>query len=442
MLDTQQLRNAQLLVSRAKIAMLESHPFYAHILTRLQFELDESLTMPGTDTPILSATDGRRLMINPLLYVALSKDEQVSTLAHEQLHCLDGHLWRRGQRDASWANVAQDIYIYHVLRSESFAILRDNEHALTLILHKHAKRQAASGHAYDLRDFDGMFWEQIYDAITPDSQQQQSSGRQGDDDSDGQGDASQGQGQAQSNATKYGAGGCYHETNGSESRETAEQWKQWIREAGMYAKLAGAAPGRWQELVDAATPQPPFETRFFEHLKRGLGGDSSFDAFSRRAISRGEYLPQEVVEQMGETVLVNDTSGSRTSDDLSYAYGVFRSWRGLHPCVAHCVDVDTEVHWRTFDADDELPAKWQAMGRGGTAFAPLFDAIRERKLDPALVVYFTDGYLFDEDELAKVTPSCDVIWVLTGEFRKGWEPPFGEVVQVDNSLSPSKGVKT
>lgn len=426
MLDQSQRRNAELLVSRAKIAMLESHPFYAHILTRLTFELDESLVMPGTDLPIVSATDGKRILINPLRYVMLSKGEQVTTLAHEQLHCLDGHLWRRGQRDPLWANVAQDIYIYHVLRSEGFTVLADNAEALTAVLHKHAKRNAG-GFAYDLDNLTDMFWEQIYEAIVPASQSQQSSGGQGQGDDSGQ--PGQGQPQPGKDVSKY-AGGCYHEYSGTDARETAEQWKQWVREAGLYAKMAGAAPGRWQELVDAATPQPPFETRFFGHLKRGLGGDQSFDAFSRRAISRGEYLPQEVVEVMGETVLVNDTSGSRTTDDLAYAYGVFRTWRSLHPCVAHCVDMDTEAHWRTFKEDEELPVQWEAHGRGGTRFAPLFVTIREKKLDPSLIVYFTDGFLSDEDDLAEVRPECDVIWVLTGAYRRNWKPPFGQIVEV------------
>jgi predicted metal-dependent peptidase len=420
MLDDKALRHAQLIVSRAKIQMLESHPFYAHILTHLKFEFRDELPLGST-----SATDGKSVFIQPERYVALPKGEQVTVLAHEQLHCLDGHLWRSGTRDKLWANVAQDIYIYHVLKSERFDTLRDNEHALTQFLHKRAKRQPSSGYAYDLDDFAGQFWEQIYEAITPDSASQSSS-------SDGAGDGSPSQGQAQGKANGQGdgVGGCYHPQSGPAASEAREQWKQWIREAGMYAKMAGATPGRWQELVDAATPAVPFETRFFDFLKRGLEGESTFDSFARRHISRGMYLPSEIVEQMGETVLVCDTSGSRSKEDLAYAYGVFRSWRALHPCKVHVVDCDTECHWRTFEEYDELPAQWEAKGRGGTYFAPPFEEVKRRQLDISLLVFFTDGYLFDHDALSKLKPTYETMWVLTGEHDKGWKAPFGEMVKV------------
>lgn len=429
-MDERELRNAQLIVSRAKIKMLESHPFYAHILTHLRFDFRDELPMAA-----ISATDGKSVFINPTAYVALPKDEQVTVLAHEQLHCLDGHLWRSGTRDKLWANVAQDIYIYHVLKSEGFATLRDNEKALTLFLHKQAKRNVG-GYAHDLDNFAGMFWEQIYEAITPPQQSQpqpQSGGDDGDGDGqDGDGDSKgSGSGKPGGAPSSKGVGGCYHPQSGPAGVEAREQWKQWIREAGMYAKMAGANPGRWQELVDAATPRVPFETRFFDFLKRGLGGEQTFDAFSRRHLSRGMYLPSDVVEQMGETVLVCDTSGSRSREDLAYAYGVFRTWRAQHPCRVHVVDCDTECHWRTFEEFEELPAQWDVKGRGGTRFSPPFAEVARRQLDPALLIFFTDGYLFDHAELAALKPSYNVMWCLTGEYNRRWTAPFGDMVRVD-----------
>src|SRR5579864_1573215 len=133
-MDEKTAKNAQLLVSRAKIAMFESHPFYAHILTRLRVELVDQL--PGGS---VSATDGRKLYVSAEKYAALPKAEQLTVLAHEQMHCLDGHLWRRGQRDPQWSNIAQDIYIYHVLCADGFAIIKHNEVALEGILQKFAK---------------------------------------------------------------------------------------------------------------------------------------------------------------------------------------------------------------------------------------------------------------------------------------------------------------
>ena len=167
---------------------------------------------------------------------------------------------------------------------------------------------------------------------------------------------------------------------------------------------------------------------FYEFLKRGLGGDQSFDSFSRRHISRGEYMPTEVVEQMGETILVNDTSGSRTTADLAYAYGVFKAWREQHPCRVHCIDADTEcAAWRTFDEWDELPTTWEAKGRGGTTFDQPFIQAKERHIEPVALIYFTDGYNYG-DYAPK--PPYEVLWVLTGQSMKEFKPPYGTVVVV------------
>ena len=417
MLDTKQLKEVGYILSRAKIAMLEQHPFYAHILTHLKFEFVPEL--PGGS---MSATDGKCVYIVPARFLAVSKGEQVSVLAHEQMHCLDGHIWRTGPRDKIWSNIAQDIYIYHVLHSEGFATLVDNQKALTSILHKDARRRPATAIAYDLDDFVGQFWEQIYEAILPQSAAKSKP-------QSGEGDGQGGEDSPDDGVSGKQHAGCSHcYKPGKQSDDAKEEWKEWIREAGMYAKMAGAKPGRWQELVDAATPTVPFETRFYEFLKHGMGGDQSFAQFNRRFVHRGDYFPTETVEQMGETILVNDTSGSRTTEDLAYAYGVFRAYRELHPCKVHCVDADTEcAAWRTFEEWDDLPHKWEAHGRGGTTFDQPFAQAKARNIEPVVLIYMTDGYNYGD---FAPKPPYQVLWVLTGDFNKSFAPPYGTIVPV------------
>lgn len=400
---------AGMYLSRAKIQMFESHPFYGHICTKLQFRFDSDVAA--------SCTDGRNVWINPDRYVKLSKAEQVTVLAHEQLHCLDGHLWRRGKRDPFLSNVAQDIYIYHVLRSEGFAVLRDNESALSKVLAN------VAGGVYTLAGFAGKFWEQIYELIAP-ADPPQSSGSQGQD-GDGDGQSQQGSGDTGKDGE---CGHCYRESKGQQGQDDNQQWREWIREAGTFAKLAGAKPGYWSQLVKAATPTVPFETRFQEAMKRGLGGEQSFDTFARRHIHAGLYLPSEVVEQMGETVGVVDSSGSETEEDIAYALGVFRAWREQHPCIFHFVECDTEVQlWQTYDEWDELPERFEVKGRGGTEFADPFRKVEERHIAPALLVYITDG--FNHGGYAP-EPGYPVIWVLAGRYNDEFHPPYGEVVRV------------
>lgn len=410
-MDEKIAKHAQLLVSRAKISMLETHPFYAHILTHLQLDLHDEL--PGGS---VSATDGKRLLVNPTKYAGLTKGEQLTCLAHEQLHCLDGHIWRRGQRDPFFANVAQDIYTYFVLKGEGFEVLKQNEQALAAILTK-----CANG-TFTLNDFSGNFWEQIYDAIAPPPVPN--------DAATGDGEAEQSQGQSSGDQhANAGCGHCYQpSTNPAGARETAEEWKQWIREAGMYAKMAGAKAGHWNELVEAATPPVPFETRFIELLKRGLGGDQNYDSFSRRHLHNGDYFPTEVIEQMGETVAVVDTSGSRSHEDIAYALGVFRSWREMYPCRFHLVECDSDAQgWTTYEEWDTLPSKFEMHGRGGTSFEPPFHGVEERKLTPQVLIFITDGFNYGD---FAPKPLYEVLWILSGEYNDSFSPPYGTVCKV------------
>lgn len=413
-MDEKTAKHAQLLVSRAKIAMLETHPFYAYILTHLTLDLQDEL--PGGS---VSATDGKRLLINATKYATLGKDEQLTVLAHEQLHCLDGHLWRRGNRDRFYSNIAQDIYIYHLLKAEGFAVIKHNEAALSAVL-----AQYASG-TFTLDDFAGNFWEQIYDTIAPPQQQSSGSG-------DGESEQSDGQSTPQPGANDHDEAGCGHcyqpASSPAEAKEAEAEWKQWIREAGVYAKMAGARAGHWQELVEATVTPIPFETRFAELLKRGLGGDQSYDSFARRHISRGQYFPTEVVEQMGETVAVVDTSGSRSHEDIAYTLGVFRAWREMYPCRFHLVECDSQTAgWQTFEEFDTLPAKFEMHGRGGTSFEPPFREVEERKLSPQVLIFITDGFNYGD---FAPKPPYEVLWVLTGEYNDNFAPPYGTVCKV------------
>ena len=401
--DDKTLREAQMQVSRAKIAMFQRHPFYAHILTRLTFEYQEN------PRGAISATDGTHIFIDPAKYITLPKGEQVTCLAHEQLHCLDGHLWRRGQRDPFIANVAQDIYIYWLLRDEGFDTLTDNEQALSNLIAP-----------YQLFDFRGMFWEQIYEQLAQPSQQQQS-----DDDDAGDGSGSAAARGLDPGEANGATGGCYHPlpAQGAATEETKADWRQWTIDAGAYAKQAGAQAGRWEELVKAATPKVSLETHLYEFLKRGLGGDQTYDAFSRRHMSRGEYMPIDVVEAMGETVIALDTSGSVSGGDLAKALGIVCAWRELHPCRLHIVECDTECVWHTFEDYESVPTELKLHGRGGTSFAPPFAEAVAKQLDPALFIYITDGYGYEYAP----KPTYPVLWVLNGDCDRTFKPPYGEV---------------
>ena len=87
--DKSTLDAAQTAFIRARITLMASNPFYAHLVMKMPLAWMENV--PGG----VSATDGTSLIINPNVYVKLSKQEQVSVLVHEvhialQVTCFAG----------------------------------------------------------------------------------------------------------------------------------------------------------------------------------------------------------------------------------------------------------------------------------------------------------------------------------------------------------------
>jgi predicted metal-dependent peptidase len=87
------------------------------------------------------------------------------------------------------------------------------------------------------------------------------------------------------------------------------------------------------------------------------------------------------------------------------------------------VQCDTQVHSvETYGNGDILNTA--IHGRGGTAFAPAFQWVRDNAPDASALVYLTD---MDSDAWGE-PPACHVLWAATERPRHA---PFGEIVRVD-----------
>ena len=400
-LDEKVVKQAQTAFIRARIQLLQSNPFYAHLVMKLPLQwMDE----PGQ----LSKTDGSSLYINPETYLTLTKGEQVSVLVHEVLHCAALHLQRVGSRDAMRWNVAGDVYIANVIEADGLASIQLSE-------------QFLQSQGIVRANFANMTTEQIYEKLPALQQQPQSGNGKG-----------KGNGQSQSGCGHQhwnGEGGCYREPATSQERSQQEQqWRQNVIEAG---QVAGNAAGAWNELVKAAMPKPPFHVPLLEFLHRGMGGDTDWSLLNRRFLYRGIYLPQEFSQVMGEIAIAVDTSGSMdTNTQLKLAFGYIRAFREEHACKLHLVQCDhdaiAEGQYKVYEEHERLPETFNVIGRGGTSFDPPFNLMREKYVEPRVMIYITDGY----GVCSVPKPAYDVLWcVLRG--TKDFKPPLGQVIFVD-----------
>ena len=70
-----------------------------------------------------------------------------------------------------------------------------------------------------------------------------------------------------------------------------------------------------------------------------------------------------------------------------------------------------------------LPDTFEVVGRGGTSFDPPFELLREKRVEPRVMIYITDGY----GACSVTKPGYDVLWVvIKGDAT--FTPPFGQVI--------------
>ena len=98
-------------LSKAKTALILEHPFVGNIALNMPFELTE-------DIPT-AATNGERVMFNPDFCEELSDEELKFLVAHECMHPMLEHPFRRQDRDIRVWNQAGDYVINQLLVDEN-----------------------------------------------------------------------------------------------------------------------------------------------------------------------------------------------------------------------------------------------------------------------------------------------------------------------------------
>lgn len=396
-MDEKILEKARIAFVGARLDLAKKHPFWGHLVMKLDVRWVE-FEQPGTGQPGLTRTDGEHLDINPTMFMAITAAERVSVLVHEAAHCAAGHLFRCGSREPVRWNVAGDVWIANMQASDGFTIPQGCIEFFRAV-----------GIRYE--DFAGQPTEVIYEKMP---QQKQSKG--------------QGQGKGQGDGNQWNAGKCFDESHNSKARAEGEaRWKQAVIEA---SQVAGDKAGAYDELIKAAMPKPPFHLKLFDYLSRGIGGDTTWETLNRRCIHQGLYLPSDTKQVMGEIAVAVDTSGSMSSEQLTLAFGYIRAFREQHPCKLHLIQCDYDAiskgQYKLYDDYEQLPSTFKAIGRGGTQFDPPFKLLRQKRIEPRVMIYLTDGYGAVHSEKR---PHYPVLWVvLKGD--KTFQPPFGDVVQV------------
>tara|TARA_R110000868_G_scaffold261331_3_gene519419 strand:+ start:158 stop:1276 length:1119 start_codon:yes stop_codon:yes gene_type:complete len=339
-------------MQKARARVLLRHPFYGTIIMGLPMKEDR--TIPT------ACTDMKTIMYNPDFLATLPVPQVETLVAHEALHVVFKHGLRRNNRDPYMWNVACDYAINLMLVDDGFAPI-DNW-------------------LYD-RQYKGMSAEQIYDKTSEQERQRMKQARERGDDPGKMGDG-----------IPNPQDGDFKEPENmspSDKAEIERKVRQQIAQAAAMARMAGKMSAGVERLVkEILDPAVAWQDLLRDYMTRITHDNESWSRRNRRF--GNVYLPARWNQRMGEVVVIGDTSGSISNDELkrvgSEAAAIADA---VQPERIRFLWADTVVAGeQCFEAHDTITP--EPKGGGGTDMrVPLAHA---EQYEPQVVVLVTDGY--------------------------------------------------
>jgi len=369
-------------MTRARAAMLGSHPFFAALALRLKLVEADWL---GT-----AAVDGRHIFYNRKWIDSLSDEEVQAIVAHETMHCALSTMGRRGSRDPDKWNVATDHVINLLLEGARFSLP--------------TPRYCDSQYA-DLPA------ETVY-TMLPDMPRC--------------GIAVAGRPGLSSDPGECG-GVMDAPGTSADSQTLAAEWRVAMVQAAQSARNQGNLPGSLEALVqDIVTPALDWKKLLRDFVCRSARNDYNWFPPSRRYMGTGFYLPSLRSDELPDIVIAVDTSGSISTKELAMFSAELSSILGDFETTIHLIHCDAEIAKTALLTRADLPLDLSWKGRGGTDFRPVFEWVTDQGVTPTCLIYFTDLYGPAPD----VEPDYPVLWVSTTQEK--W--PWGEGVLLDSDV--------
>lgn len=377
-----------------------------------------------------TATDARALYYNPAYIARLTLEQTQFALAHEAMHCALSHFNRRGHRMRHRWDVACDYAVNMILDEERMqppaqALMNAAYRGLTAeeiypLLHEDPPEQTQDLHLFDHHP--GADGTGEGEAETPPPSE--SEGGQGESDDT----PSTGQDAAASPAEHQAEGGPPAEPRAPppapNPEQLDEQWQGRLAAAAQAARQAGKLSPAMMRLVDELlSPQLPWRALLARYMMNVARDDYSFQRPARR---EGEALMPRLQSQGVTAVVVLDTSGSVTREELQAFLSEVDALKAqvraqviLHACDDRLAEAGP---WR-FAQWEPLRLPDQLAGGGGTDFRPAFEWVEQERIRPDLLLYFTDA----EGRFPPHAPDYPVVWLVKGRARV----PFGARVQLN-----------
>lgn len=366
------------------------HPFFGTLALFAEFRV--------TDKIYTAATDGKVLWFNPAFVEKQDPLHLCGLVAHELLHAALQHVHRRRERDSTLWNIAADIVVNGMIRTDTSYQLPEGgveDPKLAHLSVEEIYEQLNTGK----RTVPKILLLDLMPALTEDD------------------DAQSGQ-----SGTSDGYLGQ------SKAEQLQRHWRAALQQAGAVARRINRGFGKngldgVREFDGATNPSLSWREILWQFM---VATPFDFGGFDRRFIHRKLYL-EDVVGESVEVAICIDTSGSIGNAELGAFMGEIQGILDAYP----------QIHGTLFYADAALygPHEFsqsapvpEARGGGGTAFEPFFDwvVMQESGGTQPLCIYFTDGY----GSFPRAPPESPVLWVVMPGGLESTGFPFGDVARM------------
>lgn len=402
-------------VTRAKIQLLLTQPFFGNMATGLQIVLTDSSNHAWCST---AATDGRRLYMNRGFVSRLTFDELLFVVAHEVLHVCFDHLSRRQGRDPEYYNMAADYVINYTLVKNKIGTMPP------VGLYKEKYSDEWSSEAV----YDDLLKNQVTIELPLDQHL------------DGAGGASEDSDPNSPNGGKPG-GTIKVKVNGNGdgppvlTKEELDEIRSEVlartiqaAQAAQAQENAGCIPAGVRRMIAELTePVMDWRTMLDCHTRSQQKNDYTFQQLSRVELGGGFIFPAQDDDLKCTLDVVVDTSGSMSEamirDICSEIKGILSSFQDFE---LRLCSFDTQLYDYgkiiTPQNIDDIDT-WEPKGGGGTDITLYWEALKEEARVPERVAIFTDGYLYGS---FGPPDYADTLWIFHGGNRE--KAPFGQTV--------------
>jgi predicted metal-dependent peptidase len=423
------MKDIETKLAAARTRLILDKPFLGSLVMHLPLKAADPKWCETT------ATDARFFYYNPDYVARLTLEQTQFVLAHEAMHCALSHFNRRNHRQKHRWDVACDYAVNMILDDERLpppdaALMNAAYRGLSAeeiypLLHEEPPEKTLDQHLFD---------------ASGDAQGGEGEPRDGEAEADPDrgegGDGQQGRGggrSAREAAERPEQGG---EADGREGPPPPpmdpdrldEQWQGRLAAAAQAARQAGRLSASMLRLVDhLLAPRLPWRALLARYLMNAARDDYSFQRTSRRdQEGNGGALMPRLHSQGVRVAVALDSSGSIDDAELAEFLAEVDALKGqvraeviLHACDERLAEAGP---WR-FALWEPVCLPEGLHGGGGTDFRPVFEWLDRDRVEPDLLVYFTDA----EGRFPEREPAFPVVWLVKGKAPV----PFGARIQLN-----------